>query len=156
MGFVTYISLTDDTLVADQSTESNLMGFAWRNCGTWTCLVPLCMKCNQQYPQESWRGLLNYFFFFFLCFFILFRDSVNVPKTCLTLLCNLTANSSLVGKSVMWFYRRRSVLADIAIDVSFSIQYMDWIQIKEFVNVGTFLYPFIKFILNLYKSTRPK
>ncbi|PNF37812.1 hypothetical protein B7P43_G10130 [Cryptotermes secundus] len=28
MAFITYISLTDDTLFADQSTESNLMGFA--------------------------------------------------------------------------------------------------------------------------------
>ena len=28
VGFVTYISLTDETLLADQSTESNLMGFA--------------------------------------------------------------------------------------------------------------------------------
>ena len=82
VGFVTYISLTDDTLLADQSTESNLMGFAWRNYDTWTCLVPLCMKCNQQYPQQSWRGVLNYFFLYsLLCFLILFRSSVMYQKS---------------------------------------------------------------------------
>jgi hypothetical protein len=75
---------------------------------------------------ELKKGTKLFFFLYsFLCFFILFRDSVNVRKKCLNLLCDLTVNSSLVGKSAMWFYRRMSVLADIAIDASFSIQYID-------------------------------
>jgi len=84
------------------------------------------VSCSFMYEVQSTistvvlKRVLKFFFLFsFLCFFILFRASVNVPKKCLILLCDLTVNSSLVGKSVLWLYRRISVLVGIAIDASF-------------------------------------
>jgi hypothetical protein len=66
MAVITYISLTDDSLFADQSTESNLMGYAWRNCearATWEgCVLFVMYRAATHSIRKLKKGIQNVFF----------------------------------------------------------------------------------------------